>query len=575
MSVASASASALAPHPVLLRSRRVGVTAAVLRRPLVASLVLFATYAGIAQLNDPRAFLGPDTGGKVATLRAMATRGDLDPDLGYWAQEHDPSGVAHPIALTRRVGDRWVNVTTFPMLYAAVPLYEVGGLRAIVLLPMLGGVLTALAARALARRLGGSGDAVFWLVGMATPVAVYALDFWAHTLGAAAMLWGIVALCDVADGRGGWRVAAGGGLCFGLAATMRTEAFVYAAVTFLVVGTALARRSRSVLWSRAGAAGLGFVVPVLANQVVERVVLGEGLRAARTAGAAAAGGGDLVARLEDALRTTVGLNYFGPPVIDWVLGMLVVVLMALGALALLDGRRSSSRLGTSVAVGALVGAALLFLVRFEHGVGFIPGMLVASPLAVVGLVAARRDRTSARLAAIALLAMPLVWLFRYGGGANAEWGGRYVLVSGVIFAVIGIRALARRGTAALATFAVASLLLTGCGVGWLVVRSRSVARALTELTGGSDPVVTRGLPQLLREGGAFYEPGDRWLTVEEPGELPVVLDVLDAGRPAHFTLIARYPSQAPQRLGSYSRAGTDRVGFLGDVELVVARYRLG
>ena len=55
------------------------------------------------------------------------------------------------------------------MLYAAYPLYRLGGDRAVLLLPMLGAVLTALAARALARRLGGgSGWTAFWAIGLAT-----------------------------------------------------------------------------------------------------------------------------------------------------------------------------------------------------------------------------------------------------------------------------------------------------------------------------------------------------------------------------------------------------------------------
>ena len=255
-----------------------------LARPLVMSVVLLLLYAGCSLLNDPHAFLGTDTGGKVATIRAMDLRGDLDPDLGYWAERFDPEGIAHPIALNTRIGDQWVNVTTLPMVYAAVPLYELGGLRAIVLLPMLGGVLTALAARALARRLGGSGALAFWLVGLATPVAVYALDFWEHTLGTAAMVWAIVLLLDAgAPARRGrwpaWVLAGIGAALFGLAATMRTEALVYAVVTFAVVAVILVRHRRSDMLRVGAASAVGLVVPLLANHLLETLVLGSGLRA--------------------------------------------------------------------------------------------------------------------------------------------------------------------------------------------------------------------------------------------------------------------------------------------------------
>ena len=89
-------------------------------------------------LNDPRGTLGTDTGGKLATLHMMERNGGLDPDIGYWAAGDDPTGVLHPLHYTYRMGDKWVNVTTFPMLYAAYPLYLVGGDRAVLLLPMLG-----------------------------------------------------------------------------------------------------------------------------------------------------------------------------------------------------------------------------------------------------------------------------------------------------------------------------------------------------------------------------------------------------------------------------------------------------
>src|SRR5690606_14482598 len=46
-----------------------------LRRPVVAGVVLFALYAGLSLLNDPDAYLGTDTGGKVASLDAMVDNG--------------------------------------------------------------------------------------------------------------------------------------------------------------------------------------------------------------------------------------------------------------------------------------------------------------------------------------------------------------------------------------------------------------------------------------------------------------------------------------------------------------------
>src|SRR5207302_443109 len=161
----------------------------------------------------------------------------------------------------------WVNVTTLPMLYLADPLYRLGGYRLTLLLPMLGSVLAALAARVLARRLGGGGWVAFWVVGLASPLAIYALDFWEHSLGVALMAWGVVLLVDVVEGRAGWRAALGAGLLFGSAATMRTEALVYALVaTGVVCVMLLVRRRGLVAPALVGVAvAAAMVVPLAGN----------------------------------------------------------------------------------------------------------------------------------------------------------------------------------------------------------------------------------------------------------------------------------------------------------------------
>ncbi len=278
------------PDPVANPSFTTRLRAA-LARPLVACVVLLGIYGCLSLLNDPRAFLGTDTGAKVATIRAMDERGDLDPDVGYWAERFDRNGVAHPLALTRHVGDQWLNVTTLPMLYAAVPLYDVGGLRGILLLPMLGAVLAALAARALSRRLGGDGTLAFWAVGLATPVAVYALDFWEHSLGLAAMLWGVVLLIDVARRAAGWKATLSAGVLFGLAATMRTEALVYAvaAIGVTVLVTWWGDRKLGAAFRTGTIAVAGVAIPLVCNNAVRaggaRHQLPRGPRVARRADA--------------------------------------------------------------------------------------------------------------------------------------------------------------------------------------------------------------------------------------------------------------------------------------------------
>jgi len=115
-------------------------------------------YVALSFLLDPRGTMGADEGAKVATLKVMAEQGSFRPDVGYWAAEWDPEGIYHGLTYTTRFGDQYVNVSTLPMIMVGKPLIDVGGYRATVLLPMLGGVLTALAARALAVRMVDRGE---------------------------------------------------------------------------------------------------------------------------------------------------------------------------------------------------------------------------------------------------------------------------------------------------------------------------------------------------------------------------------------------------------------------------------
>src|SRR3546814_19977146 len=75
-----------------------------------------------------------------------------------------------------------------------------------------------------------AGWLTFWVVGLASPMTVYALDFWEHAPGAALMVWAAVHMLDFARAVGRWWSPVTTGALLGAAATMRSEAFVAAAV---------------------------------------------------------------------------------------------------------------------------------------------------------------------------------------------------------------------------------------------------------------------------------------------------------------------------------------------------------
>ena len=77
------------------------------------------------------------------------------------------------------------------------PLWALGGDRLALVLPMLGGLAVAAAALALARRLGAKSPiTAFWVIGLASPVFLYSMDLWEHTLGLACMAWAVILLYD-------------------------------------------------------------------------------------------------------------------------------------------------------------------------------------------------------------------------------------------------------------------------------------------------------------------------------------------------------------------------------------------
>ncbi len=518
-------------------------------RVLAACLGLLVVYAVLSSLLDPRGTLGSDSAGKLATLRVMDQRGALDVDVGYWAEDADPTGVFHPLYYTNRVGGQWVQVTTLPQLVVAYPLYRAIGPRAVLLFPMLGALLTALAARALSRRLSTDrGWVAFWVVGLATPVAIYALDVWEHSLGLGLMAWGAVFLLDVAAGRGGWRAALTGGLLFGAAATMRTEALVPLAVASAIACLAVLARDRSLAQAlgRGVAVISGAVVALAAEHLLERFVLGVDLRTGRASDTAAVAGTGVAERAKEALTTTVGINGFAPST-DWLLGGVIVACVGAGVWCL---ARRPARTPVGMTLFAL--AAAVYVVRFSDGLGYLPGVLTACPLAVAGLVLAWSRRDLRLPAILAFVTVPVVWIVQYSGNAKPQWGGRYVLLSGVLLATVAVIALRHRRQALVATVALAAL-VTGAGVAWLAERSHAIADGMETLVARHDQAVISLEGHLLREGGAFYDPGRHWLTAPTTDDLPRAARIVRDAGDTELAVIAPLDVDLPPRLAGLIR----------------------
>ena len=539
------------------------------RSSVVATLVLLLAYIGLSFTLDPNGFLGTDTGGKVATVKVMSERGDFDPDVGYWASAEDPEARVHGLYYTSVVGGRYVNVTSLPMVLAARPLYDLGGYRATLLLPMAGAIATAFAARELARRVQPSDDgwAAFWLIGLASPVTIYALDLWEHSLGLALMAWGAVALFDAVFVKPTWWRGLVAGLAFGVAASMRTEAFVYVLTSTAICCAALAfsrRRQVGGALIVGASAVLGFGLAFGANLLLEVAVLEEQFRGGRASGAASGGLDELSVRAKEGLVTL--LSPF--PTMDaqgWLAGACLLVGLVLVA------RGSARRGGAQVAAMAAVVAGLVLLWRLADGLGFVPGLVAATPFAAAGL-ALGFEREPARFTAwLALVPMPLVIAFQFVGGAAPQWAGRYLLVSGFLLAVVGVAERHQMARWARTGFVVASVGVTAFGVLWLGERSHEIADAAERLQARPEPVLISPNGFVPREFGASY--GDKnWLASGNPDDLRFAVEVVgEAGR-TDFAIVDLDTTSEPRSFPGWVATRSERVPFISGVDVLVTTY---
>ena len=200
-------------------------------------------------------------------------------------------------------------------------------------------------------------------------------------------------------------------------------------------------------------------------------------------------------------------------------------------------------------------------------------MLTASPLAVVGLVLAWKYRAVSRPFALALLALPVVWIFQYSGGANPQWGGRYVLVTGTLLVITGAIVLSR-------AVGFGRFVVLGDGSCGHRVRCRLAVAALVRdrRTGcrRSSTVTTRSSfprsPTCCARAAPSTRPTRGWLTAATPAEIRRAVKVARESGATEFGLLVQEGGSRPRTLEGFTKVGSQTIEFPG-LKIYATTYR--
>lgn len=535
---------------------------------LLLTIVLFA----LAQLPDPQGYLSTDVGGKTATVEVILEDGWRTLDLGYWAADLDPDGSLYPMSHTSQQGDTWVNVTTLPMLYVAAPLVALGGMRLAILIPVLGAVLAAAGARRLATMLGadaGQQRLTFWLVGLASPATIYALDFWEHTLGLGLMVWGAVGVLRATRSAAvpAW-VPAASGFAFAAAASMRQEALVYGFVAGAILGLALVidRRPLTAVL-RGGSMLVGTAMGLGANMFLERLVFGVDRRTERSTGTAVRVGEDLSFRVREAIESGLA-PMSGGTTLTYALAFGLAACLGLLAWRA-DGPADDKRI---LWLGLGMVSLFVLLDLAIDGMRFIPGLLASTPLAAFGAVRGWGSRDRRIVALLALAPLPLVWAVQYTGGVSAQWGGRYILTTGTLLVVLAVvcctTEAARRTMHIVAAGAVA---VTAIGVGWTIMRTHAFADVSRHLADRPEQIIVFENSSLGRETGPLGL-DKTWLAAFGPPKRAEAAALLDELGVDEFVFVTYDDGRGDREFPGWEIVGDEQLDLVNDLHLRITTW---
>jgi len=218
---------------------QVGFARRLLCDPLLwatGSLLVF--YLAWVAFYPPEIFWSLDEGGKYLYMQSAIRSGDPAAPLPYPGRYLDQNLQFVPLMYWSRSDDQiysWWPVS-FPL--ASVPSYLAFGWYGVYVLPAVCGGLvswfTGLLVRCLIPRARWSAAGAALIAGLATPVTFYSTVFWEHTLSAALVMGGVLAILHAwRSGRASWLVI--GGVSLALGAYFRSDMLAVAAGALLAL----------------------------------------------------------------------------------------------------------------------------------------------------------------------------------------------------------------------------------------------------------------------------------------------------------------------------------------------------
>ena len=206
------------------------------------------------------------------------------------------------------------------------------------------------------------------------------------------------------------------------------------------------------------------------------------------------------------------------------------------------------------------------------GLGFVPGLIAATPFAAAGLAWGFSDERNRFVALAALLPVPLVLAFQFPGGAAPQWAGRYLLVTRLPARGRGDQPAGPHGSAGRARVSSsASVAVTAFGLLWLVQRSHEIADAADRLQARPEAVLISPNGFVPREFGA-----DLWrqevAVVGQSGRSAVRGRRRGRVGGPTFALVDLDTSADPPSFPGWSQTGSEIVPFLGGVDFRVTSY---